>query len=154
MSKVVQPLSVYKIYGREEKQKGAMLKDARKARLKFNKYFIERKKGVGSLWSIPDIVGFTVVVAYPSDISPVASAIDELVDGKNLLVRRMPASMIKHRTVSKRSMGARWPRKATSLVTITCDCPVLGARIERTGQSARFKSRLYCTTPGVRKRMI
>jgi ppGpp synthetase/RelA/SpoT-type nucleotidyltranferase len=85
VSKAVQPLGIYKIYGRDEKQGGAMLKDARKVRLKFNTYFEGHKQSTGSLWSIPDIVGFTVVVAYPSDINPVAAAIDTLVDGRRLV---------------------------------------------------------------------
>lgn len=88
VSEAVQPLGVYKIYGREEKQAGAMLKDARKVRLKFNKHFEDLKQSTGSLWSIPDIIGFTVVVAYPSDINPVAAAIDELVDAKRLVDAR------------------------------------------------------------------
>ena len=85
VSKAVQQFDVYKIYGREEKQGGAMLKDTRKVRLKFNTYFEARKQSTGSLWSIPDIVGFTVVVAYPSDINTVAAAIDALVDSKRLV---------------------------------------------------------------------
>ena len=50
VSKAVQPLGVYKIYGRDEKQRGVLLKDARKARLKFNDHFMKRKESLGSLW--------------------------------------------------------------------------------------------------------
>lgn len=78
-------LPVYKIYSRGDHQYGEELKHARKVRLKFNQYFVERNKAAGSLWTVPDIIGFTIVVTYPSDITSICRILDELVDRKHLV---------------------------------------------------------------------
>ena len=138
VSKAVQPLGVYKIYGRDEKQKGVLLKDARKARLKFNDHFMKRKESLGSLWSMPDVVGFTVV-AYPSDINAVAAAIDELVDSGKFVsvsdasVKTSGLIRTKHGRVIENGYFVHYNLRISGTL----------ARTERTGQSARFKSRPY-----------
>jgi ppGpp synthetase/RelA/SpoT-type nucleotidyltranferase len=76
---------VYKIYGRDEKQGGDPIKHRRKIRLKFNKHFRAPNPTAGSLWTVPDIIGFTVVVAYPSDISAICKVVDKLIDDGILL---------------------------------------------------------------------
>jgi len=73
---------VVKVYGRDEKQGGQFTKDVRKIVLKFNDKF--KGKASGSLWEIPDIVGFTVVVSYPSDIRRICELLDLAVDKKIL----------------------------------------------------------------------
>jgi ppGpp synthetase/RelA/SpoT-type nucleotidyltranferase len=73
-------LSIYNSYGRDLRQAGSILKEPRKIRLKFNAYHAKKGNIHGSLWEIPDIVGFTVVVAYPSEISLVCKVIDDLID--------------------------------------------------------------------------
>ncbi len=80
---VLNPSDIYKVYGRDDKQGGEALKDVRKIRLKFNSY--NKGKEKGSLWNIPDIAGFTIVVAYPSQISLVCNKIDSLIDSGTLL---------------------------------------------------------------------
>jgi ppGpp synthetase/RelA/SpoT-type nucleotidyltranferase len=73
--------SVYKIYSRGDLQpNNDELKHPRKVRLKSDDF--HRKKGAGpvSLFDLPDIVGFTIVVSFPSDITRVASLIDDLID--------------------------------------------------------------------------
>jgi ppGpp synthetase/RelA/SpoT-type nucleotidyltranferase len=77
-------LNVYKIYGRSDKQGGSKLKQNQKILLKFNRYFTDRKETQGSLWSVPDIIGFTIVVAYPSDITSVCKVLDELIEREKL----------------------------------------------------------------------
>lgn len=84
-------VSVYKIYGRDDRQEGEPLKDPRKVRLKFNRYNKREGNSVGSLWDTPDIVGFTIVVAYPSQISAVCSVIDGLVSQGLFLSENPPA---------------------------------------------------------------
>jgi ppGpp synthetase/RelA/SpoT-type nucleotidyltranferase len=76
-------VSVYKIYGRDEKQEGNILKTPRKIRLKFND--LNKGKTEASLFDVPDIIGFTLVVEYPSDINKVCNVIDKLIDNNNLL---------------------------------------------------------------------
>lgn len=76
---------VYKIYGRDEKQAGDPIKHRRKIRLKFNKHFRTPNPVSGSLWTVPDIIGFTVVVAYPSDISAICKVVDKLIDDGMLM---------------------------------------------------------------------
>ena len=71
---------IYKIYGRDEKQSGEVLKEPRKIRLKFNRFHAKEGNEFGSFWDLPDIVGFTIVVAYPSEISSVSAVIDELIN--------------------------------------------------------------------------
>ncbi|MCT8327918.1 hypothetical protein [Albidovulum sediminis] len=80
VSNALSKLEIYRIYSREERQGGEILKETRKIRLKLNSYYKSRGLSQGSLWEIPDIVGFTVVVSYPSDISEVCRKIDQLVD--------------------------------------------------------------------------
>lgn len=77
-------VDVYKIYGRADKQGSDPLKNARKVRLKFNDYFTKIGESKGSLFSVPDIIGFTIVVTFPSDISNVCAIIDRMIDEKEL----------------------------------------------------------------------
>ncbi|OAI84248.1 hypothetical protein AYO27_13475 [Rhizobium sp. GHKF11] len=84
ITKAVRSIEVYKIYGRADKQGGDPLKNPRKVRLKFNDYFIGKDKKAGSVWSVPDIIGFTIVVTYPSDISKVCTIIDQIIDSGRL----------------------------------------------------------------------
>lgn len=84
VSEEIADINAYKIYGREDKQGGNFFKDTRKIRLKFNDYWSKKGAGSGSIWATPDIVGFTIVVSYPSDISNVCSRIDELISRKRL----------------------------------------------------------------------
>lgn len=77
---------VHKIYGREDKQGGEPIKDTQKITYKFNTYYQKKRSEFGSLWEIPDIVGFTVVVAYPSQISDITKVIDYLIDHKDLMI--------------------------------------------------------------------
>ena len=73
---------VYKIYSRGEHQGGDELKQHRKVRLKFDDHWGSGAEG--DLWLMPDIVGFTVVVPFPSNINEVNAVIDELVDARKL----------------------------------------------------------------------
>ncbi|RBP11220.1 RelA/SpoT family protein [Roseiarcus fermentans] len=79
----------YKIYGRNDKQDGEPIKHLRKIRLKFNNYFSSKHQTCGSLWSVPDIIGFTIVVSYPSDINDICLVVDRLIDKKEI-VSAMP----------------------------------------------------------------
>lgn len=76
--------SIYKIYSRGDVQGFDELKTARKVRLKFNEFNEERNVTEASLFDVPDIVGFTIVVPYPSGISAVAEALDRAIDAKRL----------------------------------------------------------------------
>ncbi len=76
---------VYKIYGRDEKQGGDAIKHLRKIRLKFNDYYQRAGESQGSLWAVPDIIGFTVVVHYPTDISSICRVVDRLIENGSLL---------------------------------------------------------------------
>ena len=76
--------SIYKIYGRGEGTGGDELKSARKIRLKFNEYNLDRGVSEASLFETPDVIGLTVVVPYPSGISLVATALDRAVDAGDL----------------------------------------------------------------------
>lgn len=71
--------NVVKIYGREDRQAGDIFKDVRKIAGKFNSYHREKNNAHGNLWEIPDVIGFTVVVSYPSDIDRISRIIDELI---------------------------------------------------------------------------
>lgn len=71
--------NVVKVYGREDRQSGDKFKDVRKIAGKFNSYHRSKNNSHGSLWEIPDIIGFTVVVSYPSDIARISRIIDELI---------------------------------------------------------------------------
>lgn len=71
---------IYKIYSRSEAQAGEELKHPRKVRLKFDRFHAGKGSGPFSLYDSPDIVGFTVVVSYPGDISQVCEVIDGLID--------------------------------------------------------------------------
>lgn len=71
--------NIVKIYGRDDRQSGDKFKDVRKIAGKFNSYHRSKKNSHGSLWEIPDIIGFTVVVSYPSDVERVSRIIDELI---------------------------------------------------------------------------
>ena len=80
----LQKISVYKIYGRSDRQGGVALKHSRKIRMKFNAYFQAKKASSGSLWTVPDVIGFTIVVPYPSDINYVSAVIDGLIKQKHI----------------------------------------------------------------------
>jgi len=73
---------VVKVYGRDEKQEGQFTKDVRKIALKFNDKY--KDKATGSLWDIQDIVGFTIVVSYPSDIRKICDLLDLSIEKKFL----------------------------------------------------------------------
>lgn len=88
ITEALEAAPIYKIYGRDERQRGEILKEARKIRMKFNDFY--SGKSTGSLWDIPDIVGFTIVVAYPSQITTVCKIIDELVDSNTLIAPYPP----------------------------------------------------------------
>ena len=62
---------IYKIYSRGASQGGDELKSSRKVRLKFDEYNITAGNRTASLYDVPDIIGLTIVVAYPSDINVV-----------------------------------------------------------------------------------
>ncbi|WIY23787.1 nucleotidyltransferase family protein [Parasedimentitalea psychrophila] len=70
---------IVKIYGREDRQGGDKFKNVRKIAGKFNSYHNEKSNSHGSLWEIPDIIGFTVVVSYPSDIVAICRILDKLI---------------------------------------------------------------------------
>ncbi|WP_289016555.1 hypothetical protein [uncultured Methylobacterium sp.] len=83
-------LCIYKVYSRGSAQGEDALKHPRKVRLKFDRHNRKAGRTQASLYDVPDIVGLTIVVSYPSDINTVALVVDELVDQGLLLV---PASM-------------------------------------------------------------
>lgn len=68
-----------KVYGRDDRQSGDKFKDVRKIAGKFNSYHRSKKNPLGSLWEVPEIIGFTVVVSYPSDVKRVSRITDELI---------------------------------------------------------------------------
>ncbi|MBW8321522.1 MAG: hypothetical protein K0M49_07525 [Arenimonas sp.] len=76
--------SYYKVYGREDRQPGEYLKAARKIKLKFDKHHRDTNLMEGSIWTTPDVVGFTIVVLFPSDISEICAVIDRLIDSKKI----------------------------------------------------------------------
>jgi ppGpp synthetase/RelA/SpoT-type nucleotidyltranferase len=84
VQKATASLPIYKIYGRDDKQGGMLLKHPRKIRLKFNSFCQDRGLREGSLWTVPDIIGFTVVVVFPSDINAVCQIVDKLIQDKKL----------------------------------------------------------------------
>ncbi len=73
---------IIKVYGRDEKQGGQFTKDVRKIALKFNDKY--KGKKAGSLWKVQDIVGFTIVVSYPSDICRICELLDAGIEKKIL----------------------------------------------------------------------
>ena len=77
--------SVYKIYSRGGVQGLDELKSSRKIRLKFNDYNTDKGVSEASLFETPDVVGFTIVVPYPSGISAVADVIDRAIDRRELV---------------------------------------------------------------------
>ncbi|SFK37277.1 hypothetical protein SAMN03159338_4064 [Sphingomonas sp. NFR04] len=95
--------SIYKIYSRGDVQGFDELKTARKVRLKFNEFNEGRGLSEASLFDVPDIVGFTIVVPYPSGISAVAEALDRAIDAKRL----KPVSMGKSEDVGIRTKHGR-----------------------------------------------
>ncbi|MBF7013718.1 hypothetical protein QUC32_02540 [Novosphingobium resinovorum] len=76
---------IYKVYSRGEMQGGEEMKATRKIRLKFDEHNLKQKLTEASLYDVPDIVGVTVVVPNPSDISLVAQAIDKAIDNEELI---------------------------------------------------------------------
>ena len=84
--------SIYKIYSRGDLQGLDELKSARKIRLKFNEWNQEQGATQASLFDVPDVVGLTIVVPYPSGIDAVAAAIDAAVDAKQPKSVRMGSS--------------------------------------------------------------
>lgn len=83
INKSLSGIRVYKIYSRKDMQ-GDDLKNPRKVRLKFNSYY--KGEDSASLWTTPDIIGFTIVVSFPSEISKVCEAIDSLIDEQKLRI--------------------------------------------------------------------
>ena len=81
--------SIYKIYSRGEVQGLDELKSARKIRLKFNEFNLSRSITEATVFEVPDIIGLTVVVPYPSGISLVASALDQEIDDGALVAINM-----------------------------------------------------------------
>ncbi len=71
--------NIVKIYGREDRQAGDKFKDIRKIAGKFNSYHQKKNNSHGNLWEIPDIIGFTIVVSYPSDLISICRILDNLV---------------------------------------------------------------------------
>lgn len=90
---------IYKIYSRGEMQDGEELKASRKIRLKFNEHNENAKRAEASLFDVPDIVGITVVVPNPSDISVVASALDRLIDKGDLVAIKLGGKPVKGATI-------------------------------------------------------
>jgi ppGpp synthetase/RelA/SpoT-type nucleotidyltranferase len=76
--------SVYKIYSRGEKQDNDELKHPRRVRLKFNAY--NGGKSQASLFDVPDIVGFTIVVPYPLDINGICQVVDEMINDHTIKI--------------------------------------------------------------------
>jgi ppGpp synthetase/RelA/SpoT-type nucleotidyltranferase len=76
---------IYKVYSRGDPQGGEELKNSRKVRLKFDEFNIKAGKTSASLYDVPDIIGLTVVVSYPSDINLVAAALDRVIEEKRLI---------------------------------------------------------------------
>lgn len=81
--------SIYKVYSRGQNQGGDEIKHPRKVRLKFNEYNASIGKAEASIYDVPDIVGFTIVVTYPSDIDVVNAVIDEMIDRRELSVGKV-----------------------------------------------------------------
>lgn len=77
--------SVYKIYSRGGVQGLDELKSSRKIRLKFNDYNADKGVTEASLFETPDVVGFTIVVPYPSGITAVADVIDRAIDRREIV---------------------------------------------------------------------
>ncbi len=69
---------IYNIYSRGDKQVGKELKHPRKVRLKHNKYCMDNGLHKSNIYDMPDIVGITISVIYPSDINIVCSFLDDL----------------------------------------------------------------------------
>lgn len=86
----IQALDVYNVYGRSDKQNGEPLKSPRKVRLKFNDFFQRQGATTGSLWSTPDIIGFSIIVAFPSDITKVCEKLDALIEDGKLTQGKIP----------------------------------------------------------------
>jgi ppGpp synthetase/RelA/SpoT-type nucleotidyltranferase len=84
---------IYKIYTRGDLQGGEQLKSSRKVRLKFNDFNLARDAREASLYDVPDIIGLTVVVSYPSDINVVAAALDDAIEAKDLSLPGWSASV-------------------------------------------------------------
>lgn len=89
---------IYKIYSRGSLQNGDELKSSRKIRLKFDEFNFYLGIGEASVFDVPDIVGLTIVVSYPSDISTVSERFDALVEAGELVV---PFPVGKAATVGK-----------------------------------------------------
>lgn len=71
--------AVYNIYSRGDLQGGSEIKSPRKIRLKANQYAGSRKDPHYNFLDMPDIVGLTISVLFPSDIQSVVRHIDELI---------------------------------------------------------------------------
>jgi ppGpp synthetase/RelA/SpoT-type nucleotidyltranferase len=84
--------TIYKIYSRGNHPGADELKSARKIRLKFNEWNGAKGHSEASLFDVPDIVGLTIVVSYPSGIDSVASAIDDAIDRRLLTAVAMGSS--------------------------------------------------------------
>lgn len=73
---------IYRIYSRSDSQPGNEMKHPGKIRLKAEQFCRERNLDKYDLYSMPDIVGFRLVVLFPSDIDSISKIIDDEVDGK------------------------------------------------------------------------
>ena len=71
MPKIPMLRCIYEIYSRGASQGGDGARSSRKVRLKFDEYNITAGNRTASLYDVPDIIGLTIVVAYPSDINVV-----------------------------------------------------------------------------------
>lgn len=77
---------IYKVYSRGSLQNGDELKSSRKIRLKFDEFNLDLGVDEASVFDVPDIVGLTIVVSYPSDISTVCERFDALIEAGELIV--------------------------------------------------------------------
>lgn len=83
---------IYSIYSRSDKQHGHEYKSTRKIRLKIHDYCSEHGITKYNIYQMPDIVGITVAVLYPSDINVVNSYIDGLCkSGKYVPINSSPS---------------------------------------------------------------
>ncbi|MBG0793423.1 hypothetical protein IYY11_08515 [Methylocystis sp. H62] len=73
---------IYSIYSRGDKNGGNEIKHPRKIRLKHDKYCLDNNLIKSNVYSMPDIVGITISVTYPSDINTVCAMIDALCERK------------------------------------------------------------------------
>jgi ppGpp synthetase/RelA/SpoT-type nucleotidyltranferase len=132
--------SVYKLYSRGDIQGGDELKSAHKIRLKFNEHNLEKGVSEASLYDVPDIVGMTIVVSYPTEISNVASILDIAVDKRVLTA--IPRDESRDR---KSSIVSRhgWPIEANGYFACHYNVRLPGLRAERPICEIQIKTLLH-----------